>query len=62
MNFETNLPVKQLNGPGVDHVARLPFYTALGAGPAELFRPQQTISPIPQGGTFQLEIPLNTFK
>jgi hypothetical protein len=53
------LPIAQLNGPGMQNSRVTPLQQALAQDASALFPSTASIQPIPQGGPFLLEIPLN---
>ena len=58
-NFSTPLPIVQLNGPGMQSSRVTPLQQAMSQDASVLFQNHASITPIPQGGPFLLEIPLN---
>ena len=54
-----NMPIAQLNGPGMQNSRVTPLQQALAQDASVLFPSTASIQPIPQGGPFLLEIPLN---
>ena len=58
-NFSMPLPIVQLNGPGMQNSRVTPLQQALAQDASVLFQNNAAITPIPQGGSFLLEIPLN---
>jgi hypothetical protein len=58
-NLNMPLPVVQLNGPGMQNSRVTPLQQALAQDASALFQSNASIQPIPQGGPFLLEIPLN---
>ena len=58
-NFSTPLPIVQLNGPGMHNSRVTPLQQALAQDASALFQNNASVTPIPQGGPFLLEIPLS---
>jgi hypothetical protein len=58
-NLNSPLPIVPLNGTGTNAMKHTPLDQALAMGANALFQGNAQIKPIPQGGPFLLEIPLN---
>lgn len=57
-NLNSPLPIVPLNSTGTNAMKHTPLDQALALGANALFQGPQ-VKPIPQGGPFLLEIPLN---